>query len=374
MARIAKVRPKSGKIKEVINKRGEKKFYVRIRLKGAPVQCAVFSSITKAEEWIQDTESSIRNGRYFKYVEAKKHTFGELIDRYIRDVLPNKPKSFPKQKTQLLWWKAQLGHRYLSEVVQSPALISEKRDLLGNERLGNGQKRSPSTVIRYLAALSHVFSVAMRDWGWLDDNPMRKIPKPKEPRGRVRFLFPDERMRLLEVCKRSSSPFLYTIVVLALSTGMRYSEIMNLTWKDVDFERERITLEETKNGERRLVPLVGPAFDLLSDLSKIRRLDTFLLFPSVRDPYRPVLIRAAWEKALAEAAIEDFRFHDLRHSFGSEVAMNKGTDRDLQELLGHKSVVMTARYSHLREDYNLEVVRSMTNKIFMTDVSSQERG
>ena len=103
----------------------------------------------------------------------------------------------------------------------TPALIVEQRDKLIRENTVKKTLRSPSTVVRYLAALSHALTIAVKEWGWLDDSPMRKVSKPREPRGRVRFLSDDERKSLLEACKVDSNLFLYTIVVIALSTGMR---------------------------------------------------------------------------------------------------------------------------------------------------------
>jgi len=176
----------------------------------------------------------MREGRYFKTIEARKHTLGDLIDRYIRDVLPSKPKSYNKQKIQLEWWKNHLGHQLLSAL--TPALIAEHRDLLSSQMTYRKTKRSPATVVRYLAALSHALSTAVKEWGWLEDNPMRKVSKPKEPRGRVRFLSTEERPRLLKACKIDPCPYLYTVVVIGMSTGMRQMEILNLRWSDVSLD------------------------------------------------------------------------------------------------------------------------------------------
>ena len=137
---------------------------------------------------------------------------------------------------QLDWWKRELGDYRLVDV--TPARIAECRDRLRNTPLPNKKKRAPATVVRYLAVLSHAFSVAMKEWGWVDDNPCRKVTKPKEPRGRVRFLDDDERERLLEACRASTSKMLYPLVVLALSTGMRKGEMLGLHWDQIDFARE----------------------------------------------------------------------------------------------------------------------------------------
>ena len=111
-------------------------------------------------------------------------------------------------------------------------------------------------------------------------NPVRKITKPREPRGRVRFLSDEERHQLLEACQASRNPYLYTIVVLALATGARRGELLGLCWPDVDLKRGTLTFHETKNGERRAVPLTGQALTLMHQHAKVRRLDTALVFPN----------------------------------------------------------------------------------------------
>jgi integrase len=340
---------------------GDISYRVRIRLRGFPLQSATFASKSKAKEWAQATESAMKEGRHFKHSESKKHTLGDLIDRYIRDVLPTKPKSQRKQSAQLGWWKGRLGKYLLSDV--TPALIVEHRDLLMQGATVRGKQRSPATVVRYMAVLSHAFTIAVKEWGWLDDTPMRKVTKPKEPRGRIRFLSEDERRRLLHSCKNSKSPLLYPVVVLALSTGMRQGEVMNLSWKDVDLDKKSIVLHNTKNGERRSVPLAGHAFTLLLEHSKRRRLDTFLLFPG-QDPKKPIDLRYAWETALTEAKIEDFRFHDLRHSAASYLAMGKATLAEIADILGHKTLQMVKRYAHLSESHTAGVVARMNESIF----------
>lgn len=347
-------------------------YRVKVRLKGYPIQTATFERLTDARKWVQDTESAIRDGRHFKTSEAKKHTLEELIDRYIKSVLPTKPKSQVKQTIQLKWWKQEIGSYALASV--TPSLIAECRDNLLSEEIREGVKRSPSTVVRYLAALSHAFTVAVNEWGWLEDSPMRKVTKPTEPRGRVRFLSDNERISLLEACKKSRCKPLYTIVLLALSTGMRKGEILTLTWDDnIDLKQGRITLHDTKNGERRVVPLVGLAFDAVKELSKNRIVGCNLLFGTNRQQngafrkppsFKPILIRNPWLDALKEAGIEDFRFHDLRHSTASYLAMNGASLAEIAEVLGHKTLQMVKRYAHLSEAHTAGVVERMNKKIF----------
>lgn len=337
----------------------------RVRIKGYPPQSAVFERLTDARRWAQQTEAAIREGRHFRTNEAKKHTLGELIDRYIRDVIPQKKaNSRGTQKAQLEWWKAQLGAYLLSNV--TPALLAEHRDRLAFVDAERKVARSPSTVVRYLAVLSHAFTMAVKEWEWLDDNPMRRVTKPKEPRGRVRFLSDEERAQLLQAAKTAKCPYLYAVVVLALSTGMRHGEILGLRWGDVDLAKARLLLHETKNGERRSVPLTGHAYEQIELLSKVRRMDTDFLFPNTvyGEKSRPYEIRKSWNATVKRAELADFRFHDLRHSTASYLAMNGASLAEIAEVLGHKTLQMVKRYAHLSEGHVADVVRSMNEKIF----------
>lgn len=335
--------------------KGENRYLVSVRLKGHPPQNATFSRLTDARKWAQHTEAAIREGRHFKTTLAKKRTLSQLVDRYIEEVLPTKPKSERKQKAQLEWWSNEIGVYTLADT--TPAVIAEARD-----RLQKG--REPATVVRYLAALSHAFTVAVNEWGWLEDNPMRKVRKPKEPKGRVRFLSDDERQRLLAVCEESDCPQLYPVVVLAISTGMRQGEILGLTWSQVDLSRGTILLEDTKNGERRVVPLVGRANELIATLGKIRRIDTDLVFHSSAKPSVPVAIRKPWGQAVSAAQLEDFKFHDLRHTAASYLAMNGASQIEIAEILGHKTLQMVQRYSHLSEAHTKSLIESTSSNLF----------
>src|SRR3990167_9295391 len=144
-------------------------FRVKVRLKGFPEQNASFERLTDAKPWAQQTESAIREGRHFKTSEAKRHTLGELIDRYTSDVLPHKPKNKSNRTLHLNWWKSELGKFTLADV--TPALIAEHRDKLAKATTKRGKLHSPTTVVLYMAALSHAFSNDVKEGGRIDDTP-----------------------------------------------------------------------------------------------------------------------------------------------------------------------------------------------------------
>jgi len=226
--------------------------------------------------------------------------------------------------------------------------------------------------VRYLAALSHAFTIAIKERGWLESNPTLRITKPKEPRGRVRFLSDEERTRLLAAAKESSNGYLYLVIVLCLSTGGRKMEILGLQWKDVDLEKGVITLHETKNNERRVLPIAGLALELLKQhaANADRSIGTErLVFPSILHPTQPMDVRTPFATALKKAEVKDFRFHDLRHSAASYLAMNGASLAEIAEVLGHKTLQMVKRYAHLSEAHTARVVAKMNEKIFGTESS-----
>jgi hypothetical protein len=150
-------------IEQRTGKDGQHVYRAKVRRKGAPPLSATFTKLSDARKWVQVTEAAIVEGRHFKTAEAKRHTVADLIDRYLVDVLPNKSaSSIYMQSLQLRWWRVRLGHCILAEL--TPALIAEQRDKLAK---GEGRRRATSTVRRYLAALSHALTVAVKEWaGW----------------------------------------------------------------------------------------------------------------------------------------------------------------------------------------------------------------
>ena len=343
-------------------KNGKPSYTAKIRLKGHQPVFQTFTRKTDAVRWASQTEAAITEGRFFKTAESQKHTLSDLIQQYIRDVLPRKAKVYVEYASQLKWWEEQIGDVRLSDL--STSLISEKRDLLSRTITNRKKQMSPARVNRYMAALSTALNTAIREWEWMDDNPMRKISKLKEPRGRVRYLSDEERERLLDACKYSANTNLYLVVVLALSTGARQQEIWDLRWSNVNLIKGLITFSETKNDEFRSVPLKGHPLKLLLEHSRIRREDSDIVFPSKKNPAVSYDFRNPWKKALLVAEVEDFRWHDLRHSCASYLAMNGVQMRTIAEILGHKTLSMVQRYTHLNAEHLSDAISDMNNKMF----------
>ena len=339
---------------------GKPYYTATIRLKGYPIQTATFQRITDAKNWVIVTEAAIKEGRHFKTAAAKKHTVEEMIDRYLSSANLTKTQD-EHTGLHLRRWKEEVGYLILADLTVD--VITQVKDKLLSEDV-RGKPRSPTTVLRYMASLSTVLTTAVKDWAWLEDSPMKNITKPKAARGRVRFLSDDERERLLIGCKESSNKLLYMAVILAISTGMRQAELFGLKWPDVDLYNGFLILHETKIGERRRVPLSGHGLDLLREHAKVRRLDTDLLFPCIKNPLTPIDLQTPWETARKRAGITEFTWHDLRHCTASYLAMNGATMPEIAEVLGHKTMQMVKRYAHLSDGHVSNVVASMNAKIF----------
>ena len=343
-------------------KDGTKRYTVIVRIKGCDTRTKTFRRKTDANNWVSKIETSIRDGVQLTTRIALKKTLGDAIDRYILEVLPEKPSLEKDQTTQLNWFKAELGLIALGNV--TTPLIAQCRDKLSVEAGQYGKPRSPATVKNYLAALSAMFSHCVSEWEWTQDNPVKRVKKPSVSNDRVRFLDDDERQRFLNACQESSNKQLYLCVILAMSTGMRQAELMELTWKDVDIKADFLLLNKTKNGNRRHVPLAGHGLELLKEHAKLRRIDTSLLFPSKKDPLKPIDLRRPFENAVKLANIDDFHWHDLRHCCASYLLMNGASLPEIAKILGHKTLAMVMRYSHMSNDHASNVVASMNAKIF----------
>jgi integrase len=354
-------------ITELHTNDGRKRYRAQVRLKGVPSQCRTFDRRTDAKKWIASIESSIHEGRHFPGAEAKRRTLRETIERYKATELTRKSIAEQRKRgSQLDWWSKKLGHLVLADV--APSKIVEMRDRLFVEpTIGKRPLRSNSTINRYLAALSHVFTMATREWGWMDSNPISKVRKMPEPKGRVRFLDQDELKRLRIAASQSRNKVLGLVLEMALATGSRQSELLGLHWSDVDLGTGRITLRDTKNGETRVVTLPKAVLDMLRAHGQVRYTTTNLLFPSQAaisgaKPNHRANIRTAWERAIERADIKDFHFHDLRHTTASYLAMSNATLAEIAAVLGHKTLQMVKRYTHVSEDHTANLVASMHDK------------
>lgn len=271
------------------NDDGTTSYRARVRLKGYPPESATFTRKTDASDWAQKTEADIKAGRHFG--TSKLHTLSDLLDEYQKSPAYTKLKSANEMKARLDWWRQNYGKRLLKDI--TPAIVAKGRDQLLDEyltvrkrgvdgvvtKVALEKKRSGATTNRFLAALSSACSHGVKELGWLERNPLERVTKLTEDKGRVRFLDADELPRFLVACRKH--PELYLAVLLSLTTGGRQSEVMSLRWGQIDLKAGRATLYAgtTKNDDAKVMPLVGEALALLQERAKVRNLTDDRIFP-----------------------------------------------------------------------------------------------
>ncbi len=332
--------------------------YMAVVRREGQSRTATFRTKSEALKWAGVIEAEITKGKHLPPTESKRRSVRDLMTRYKEIVIP-KQKDQRNPTRHAEYWIDRLGDLKLSRL--SPAVLVEARDELAKDK-------AASTVNRYLAVISYACTLAEREWGWLESNPVRRVGRLKEPKGRVRYLSESERQRLLKAVRESDHPHLYSIVLVALTTGARRSEILGLRWRNVDFGRLRAVIEDTKNGERRSLALVPQVVDELKALKKVRRIDDDLIFsnPKTGKPSY-FYFEKAWREVRQKAGITDFRFHDLRHSCASYLAMNGATTAEIAAVLGHKTLAMVKRYSHLSDEHVRGVVERTAIKVLSNE-------
>ncbi|MEZ9590973.1 tyrosine-type recombinase/integrase [Vibrio breoganii] len=251
---------------------------------------------------------------------------------------------------RLGYWSALFGDLAVGKVTRLK-VRAELRKLL--------QSCTPATVNRYKAALGTLYRFLLQEYD-IDHNPVRGIPLFSENNARTRFLDDDELSRLLNACYSSPWGSLYLLVLLAITTGGRRSELITTRWEQVNLKTKTIYLGTTKNGEQRLLTLTQSAIE---ELMKARRSSGYV-FPRPANPATYFKnFDCHWKAALREARIEDFRFHDLRHTCASILAMNGASLLEICQVLGHKSITMTQRYAHLCVEHKQELTERVFGQI-----------
>ena len=320
-----------------------------IRKRGWPTAIKTFRTKRDAQDWARRTEDEMVRGVYINRAESDRLLFDDALDRYLREVTPTKKPTTASAERH----KAKTLKNFFSDfslAAISPDLVAEFRDT----RLEDG--KSPSTVRLELALLSHLFTIAIKEWRLgITYNPVANIRKPTPGKGRDRRITALEEKELVEACNNHSNPMLGWIVRTALHTGMRAGEIKSLTRKQVDLSKRTIFLSETKNGTARTVPLTRQATTVLREALShpIRPHDTDLIFwgePGKDGKRRPYEFRPAWRRTLQSAGITGLRFHDLRHEAVSRLVEAGLGDQEVAAISGHKSMQMLRRYTHLRAE------------------------
>jgi integrase len=312
-----------------------------ITRKGYPRQSRTFDLKADAEKWARDIERDMDRGVFVCRKEAERTTLAEALERYEREVTPAK-KGAAQERLRIRAWKADpLAQRSLAFIRSSD--LAAWRD----KRLAGGT--SPTTARNDLAVISHLFNVAAREWGMESlTNPVEKIKMPLPARARDRRLDPrpdsegrTEEVRLLSACD-AGPHWLGPIVRLALATAMRQGELLSLEWGNIDLTRKVAKLDDTKNGERREVPLFPAALTVVEALPRNISGKAFTI--------GTMAVVHAFQRACKRADIVDLRFHDLRHEAASRLFEAGFNPMEVATVTGHKTLQMLKRYTHLRAE------------------------
>lgn len=240
-----------------------------------------------------------------------------------------------RMETLLLWFR------------EYPAEGITAQDI---ERRFEQQTWAPATMNRQRALLSLTYRLAIRN-GKVKENPARQVRHRLENNARIRFLSPEEE-KTLRIAIEAACPERIAELQLALHTGLRMSEQFKLRWEDVSFTRRTLTIQRSKNGETRHVPLNKVALGALVALEKRANGSEFVCGGAV-EPRR-------WFEPVVKAAnLTAFSWHCLRHTFASRLVMAGVDIRTVQELMGHKTIAMTVRYSHLAPKHTLAAVERL---------------
>ena len=307
---------------------------------------------------LADKRDAVAKGKEVAKPKVRNVLFADAVEEYLKWA---KPQGVYKNKKYMAGdLEARFGNIPLRRFNVS-MLEAFQQELIA-------QGKRPGTINRKMAMLKHLFRKCS-DWGWVDDDALRTVRKVKmlkEPAGRLRYLAPEEVQRLLKEC---TNPLLRAVVTVAVNSGMRRGEILNLTWDSVDLRNGYLLVTHSKNGDRREVPMNAAVREVLEGI--VRRLDSTYVFCDKKGRmYKGG--RNAFERACKRAGIYNFHFHDLRHTAASFMAMGGVDLMSIKQILGHKTIQMTLRYSHLSPGHLRNAVAAIDRAMTpLSDPTSQ---
>lgn len=335
---------------KVILKSGEARYRTILTKSGRGVKTKTFRRKQDARTW--GNRSVLDSQEYeAKGIQPCTIQFTRLADEYIKWWTG---KDHDRVRL-VLFWEKHLGPMLLSDI--TPEII--------RETLKQKKSLAPATYNRHLAILSAVLDYAtllQEDDSVLDQyidiNPCKRVRSLTVDNKIVRYLSDQEKPRLLKAAKEIGGKF-YLKVLMGLATGMRKGELDQLRWNDIDFEKGLAILLDTKNGTPRHTPIPSV---IMEEIKKHREIGSCLLFPSTKDANQAFDYRKKWALCLKTANIQNFRFHDLRHDTASTLARDGRTLKEIAEILGHKSLASTDRYTHLCTEHKSQVLNDTMSK------------
>lgn len=351
-----------------IGGKNKNKIKAIIRISGYKTITKNFDNITLAKKWASIVEGQMRDGIYKQESEIEKDLHSkfkytkDLIEFYKENVAPKKYSYAEKYNIMYDWWIEKIGHIKLKEL--SAAHLSSCKQILTNKTIIKGGEEvhySNNTINKYLMALSAILTFGYRELEIIDFNPMAKVKAMKKPNGRTRFLSKEEIKILANACKEKGED-IYLFFILSICTGGRYSEILNLKIENIDQKNKRVHFLNTKNKTNRGIGIDENVLELVNNYCKENGIKSGNIFEN-KNKNKLTYIRGQLIKIIKEVGIVDFHIHDLRHTFASISAENGANLLEIAILLGHKSLVMARRYSHLTQQHTDEIARNTSKNL-----------
>jgi len=320
-----------------IYKRGES-WYIDFTFKGERIRESIGPSRKGAEKVISKKKAEIAENKYLDVrMDPAPVKFHDFAKEYLEWSKTNKKESTYYGDHTMM---RHLDNEFEEKTIQDITLWDIEK-----WKAKRKEKVKPATVNRELALVKSLFSKAV-EWGKIKESPAKKVKllKLKGSDRRVKFLMADEVQKLISNCSNK----IRAVVIIALNTGMRRSELLDLKWDQVNFEQGILTLLDTKNNDRRDIPMNETVKNTLRAMERRG--------PYIFDGITPQIIKYGFSDARIKAGRPDLRFHDLRHCFASGLVMEGVDLNTTRELLGHRDLKMTLRYAHLAPSYKTKAV------------------
>ncbi len=325
----------------------DRNYRVVVWHKGKVVTQLVPYNLKLAKDIEAKLKSELVSGSYYPR-KTKTDSLDDIASRYFEEYKARGGKMWEDEIERYnFWFKKRFGNNRLDRI--TPSDVEKFKLDLSKSITKMGTPPSPKTVKNALELLSRLFNYAIRMELYEGNNPVKKVTRPKINNMREITLTQEQAVKLIEALNEYPDKLMSNLVKLALFTGMRKNELLKLKWKDVDSKKGFIYIRNPKSGRDEVIPLNNSAIEVIK-AQALSDEDEFLLFPGKNGEARHD-IRHPWKRIKNLAGLpDDFRFHDLRHTFASLLASSGKVDiYTLQKLLTHKSPQMTQRYAHLIE-------------------------
>lgn len=322
-----------------LTRRGKSKvWWIDVRCNGRRIRRSTETDNKRLAEKIHaKVLTQIVEDKWFETLPGENKSFGEMMDRYMdgHSAINKAASTHQRSKSTVKQLKRFFGDFNIAAI--------HPRDISSYKEKRRKEGASPKSVNNELVLMGHAFNLAMKEWEWVNSNPVSMVSKERVDNLRERWLTRDEERRLLNASPR----WLQEIIVFALNTGLRRGEVVKLRWPDINISRRTLTLREQKNKCVDTLPLNAATMEILQARSKIKSISSdFVFFSKAGTQMDGDNLYRSFGLARNKAGVTDLRFHDLRHTFATRLVQAGVDIYKVQRLMRHKSPQMTQRYAH----------------------------